>query len=180
MRNNGTSTTHLERVSESVTRSLAGRTSRRSFIGRLGKGAVAASLGSAGVALLRAPASAFALPCSGCSIACRYLRDWNQNSCPTNSCMCGSWVIHVLTTTCSSGYRRWTDCCNSGWCGAHGGERCDTSELDGSSHPTCHNPKDYPNTVNDTCGSSTTKIVCRKHNCVSSGAGAIDDYCHDN
>ena len=51
--------TILERVADGSARAFASRISRRSFFGRLGRGVVAVSLGSAGAQLLR-PTSAYA------------------------------------------------------------------------------------------------------------------------
>jgi hypothetical protein len=177
-------TTRLEGLSESVSRSLAGRVSRRSFLGRLGKGAIAASLGASSAALLRTPSSAqAALICSGssnnCSIACDYLKGWVVpysdrgkdlwNYCPTGTCKCGSWVVKVIQTTCGSTYRRWTDCCDTqkSWCPAHGGCNCNSTGADGNHHPSCCNTKEWGSCANDDCGKQgQTKIVCRFHKCV--------------
>lgn len=52
------SSTWLEELADSIARGLAGRVSRRSFLGRVGVGAVAASLGSVGVAVTRSQTAA--------------------------------------------------------------------------------------------------------------------------
>jgi hypothetical protein len=170
----GTDIGKLEETSGSLTRALASRTSRRSFMGRLGRGAIAASLGAAGAQLL-APAAAQAVgcgSCSGCSIGCGNLNQWNRNSCPPGSCSCGSWVIRVASSTCSSTLRRWTDCCNTGWCGDHAGGNCNSIGDDGRRHPSCCNPREY---FNGSCNANG-RIVCRRHSCVT-GANPIPDPC---
>ena len=146
--------TLLESYGKDVSRKLAFRISRRSFMGRLGKGAVAASLGGAGVALLsQSPALAHSCPCSNCgySIGCNNLTGNNQ--CPLDTCQCGCWCTNVSSGTCITGIREWCDCCG----GCSQGCRC----VDGL--PTCCYHKEYAGG----CGTlNQTHIMCRFHRCV--------------
>jgi hypothetical protein len=163
--------TALERLADRSTRGLGARLSRRSFMGRLGRGVVAVSLGSAGVELVRSPAaSAAACPpgcdCS-CSIVCAKLPGWTTNACPPNSCACGHWIF--FDNSCSSGLRKFHDCCGTGWCADHGGCKCVTFE----NRPTCCNNRAYSN---GSCFPSPGTVVCRYHECVSSGTGE-QNYC---
>lgn len=159
--------TWLENLNESISRSLASRFSRRSFMGRLGKGAVAATLGSAGVALVR-PEAALAASCpSGCncacSVSCEYLPGWGQNSCPTNgygTCACGSWCFS--TTQCPSGIRRWDDCCGINYCTKNPGTGCYC--VSSVNRPSCCNTKTY----SGGCGDASSIVACRMNTCVSS------------
>lgn len=149
------SVTHLESLSNRASRRLAGRISRRSFMGRVGKGAIAATLGSAGANLLLAPAIAHDNPCqAGCSIGCATLT--GSNNCPSGSCNCGCWCIRVPSGTCSSTYREWCDCCG----GCQGNLKC-VEGSDGLTHPSCYNHKAWPEGCDD------LHIKCRRHRCVS-------------
>lgn len=162
----------LENLHESISRALAGRISRRSFMGRLGKGMIAASLGTAGGVLVRAESAegshggcpSGCTKCA-CSVSCSYLPGWNQASCPTNgygTCACGSWCFS--TAECGSGIRRWTDCCGINYCNVNpgGGCRC----ISSVSRPACC----YHKTYGGGCGDSNSIIACRSHQCVSSCA----------
>jgi hypothetical protein len=166
---NRTDGSRLELAVGGASRSLAGRFSRRSFIGRLGLGVVAASLGESGLSLMRPGlAGATIASCGTCSVSCNYLPGWLQNSCPTNSCRCGHWCF--TDSTCPSGQtRRWTDCCDLGWCGAHGGCYCVTSK----NKVTCCNSRTY--SPYD-CNPSGAKVVCRFNAC-NSGCSGIPNYC---
>lgn len=173
--------TRLAGISETVSRSLAARVSRRSFFGRLGSGAVALSLGSAGATLL-SQQDAIAHSTCGCglctaapsndccsgrdSIGCGNLPGWNQNSCPTNSSLCGCWVISVATSTCSSGLREWCDCC--GGCGTPTDCHCYTAD-DGQFSPSCCRHKFYTGGTGDSC----SHIKCRRNRCVNDVHGGV-------
>ena len=168
--------TRLEWHSETATRALAGKLSRRSFLGRVGRGAIAITLGAQGMRLLT-PSLAIAdhHPCpSGCdcscSVSCNYLPGWNSNSCPNwpnGTCRCGSWCFN--DNTCASGMRRWIDCCNTGWCGNHGGCKC----IESKNRPTCCNDRAYSN---GDCSPSPGLIVCRIQTC-GSCAVSFPSYC---
>jgi hypothetical protein len=169
-------TSHLAELTESASRSLALRVSRRSFLSRLGRGVAMTAVGVTGTSLAGNVTQAYGITCSGCSIACAYLKGWKKNKCPTGSCNCGSWVVNVATSTCPGGLRRWTDCCNTGWCGNHGGANCDSTGADGNRHPSCYNGKEWCNCHNDSCGCSNCcgdpsrapRVVCRHHACLTS------------
>lgn len=151
--------TLLETFSKHSSTYLAGRVSRRSFMGRLGRGAIAATLGGAGATLLlNQRAEAHTCPCSNCgnSIGCGTLTGV-QGSCPSDTCQCGCWCINVSSDKCASGIREWCDCCG-GCAEGSGGCRC----VNGI--PTCCYHKEWP----EGCGSADTHIKCRYHKCVSS------------
>lgn len=156
--------TKLERYSKVATTRLARSVSRRSFIGRVGRGAIAASLGSAGAALLAnnsALAHTGGCGCAdgcGLSVSCDNLPGHMHNSCPSGSCGCGCWCCS--TTGCASGYREWCDCCG----GCSGGAGCANGK------PTCYNHAVWSNGCN-----GHIHIKCRRKNCVPrSSCGAID------
>lgn len=150
--------TRLERMSDTYSRRLAGRVSRRSFFGRLGQGAIAATLGSVGVDLLSRPAQAHSNWCqSNCSIGCAKLT--GTNWCPADTCECGCWCIRVSSSTCTSTYREWCDCCG----GCNDSNRGCVGGSDGLTHPTCLFHKEY----SGGCGTlGSTHIKCRRHQCV--------------
>lgn len=154
----------LEELSESISRALAARVSRRSFLGRMSTGAVAASIGTTAVVLTRPPAAA---ACThNCSISCVDLT--GSNNCPSNrytTCTCGSWCFS--DSGCASGIRRWEDCCGINYCNVAGGCRCV------SGYPTCCNTKTY----SDGCGTvGQSVVVCRLRFCVTN-CTVINNYC---
>jgi hypothetical protein len=172
----------LESMSNRVSRTLAGRVTRRSFLSRLGRGAIAVSLGSAAGATFLAGVAGGHTPdppadCGDCgphalecctsgrdSISCQELNGHNQNICPGSSESCGSWCITVSTSTCSSGFRKWTDCCGNAYC--DGGQNCHCeNDPGGTSRQSCCRHKFY---TGGQMTSSNQHIACRKHACVSS------------
>lgn len=164
----------LEGLSESATRGLAKRLSRRSLVGRFGRGVVAFSIGAAGMDLLRPSSATAALgcPCSGgcpCTVSCEYLPIWFNNECPAQTCRCGNWCFN--DNTCASGIRRWVDCCDLGWCANHGGCYC----VAAKNRPTCCLTHVYHN---GDCNPSGGITVCRMHSCVSScSTPPVNNYC---
>ena len=128
---------------ETLSRSLAARYSRRSFLGRVGLSTVAASVGTSAVALLT-PEAAFAAESDWCANV------MGTSFCDTTyGCYCGCWNV----SSCS-----FCDCCDKGsWCSSHGG--CKSS---GFGTVTCCNPKEH---LGQGCGVSTTKIICRDGFC---------------
>jgi hypothetical protein len=152
--------TWLEGVADAIARSLAGRVSRRSFVGRVGLGAVAASLGGVGVSLTRAQTAWASYPCpSGCnclcSTQCGNVFPGNPGgTCPSPTCKCGTWCFQ--DSVCGSGYRRYDDCCSINWCNANGGCKCVAGRA------SCCNGKTYP----EGCGDANSIIVCRTLQCV--------------
>lgn len=152
-------TTRAETLTDVLARGLATKISRRSFFGRLGKGAVVATLGGSGAALLM-PEAAWAHSCpSGCdcseSVTCATLT--GSNSCPSGTCECGCWLVSDCThcggsTNC---WKWWCDCCGGGYC--NGGANCRCV----GGHPSCCNHK----THSGGCGDSSWHIACRKSFC---------------
>lgn len=148
--------TRIEYLAGGFSRHLAGRISRRSFMGSVGRGAIAATMGTLATPFLIRPALAHTNSCqSFCSASCRALT--GSNSCPSGSCNCGCWCIRVSSSTCSSTYREWCDCC--GGCGDS--DRGCINGTDNLTHPTCLLHKEWPE------GCSDTHIKCRFHRCVS-------------
>lgn len=150
----------VDQFSESATRALADRFSRRSLLGGVGRGGIAMSLGGlAGVAALddTAEAHTVSCPCSGgCgnSVTCYDLT--GSNSCPSGTDGCGWWT--VCASPCS--YRKvWSDCCSTG-SGCDGGARC----VSGS--PSCYHHKTY----GCGCCSSSAHIKCRRWYCTGGGS----------
>jgi len=180
----GNQTSALEILGATVSRSMAAKLSRRSFVGRLGQGVIALTFGAAGATLFR-PASASALSCSDsscdpCSIACEHLNGFSGgNKCPNGTCDCGSWTVSLSTSgLCPQNLRRWIDCCDKGsWCANHGGPNCNSVGTDGRHKPSCCNHKEWGGCPFDSC-TGTGVIVCRRHICVSSKGNCYHDgYC---
>jgi len=157
-------TTYLEDFGDAVARGLAARVSRRSAIGRIGRGAVAVSLGGAGAALF-AP-NAAATSCTGVnSTRCECLVG-GSNSCPSDTCACGWWC--VSDATCASGHKFWTDCC--GGCNDGANCACVYDCVDGALRPYCCNLKEWGCGCG-TVGSQYSHIKCRIHTCGSCSPG---------
>ena len=154
-----TNGTVLEAAASRATRGLAGRISRRSFVGRAGLGIVAASVGGSGTALLF-PASAAAHTCpGGCdcseSVTCATLT--GANACPSGTCECGCWTVSDCTH-CSSEPN-----CTKSWCDCCGGDYCNPNPCNCvGGHPSCCNHK----THSGGCGVlNQWHIACRKSFC---------------
>lgn len=160
------------RMTQSAARSLASRTSRRSFIGRIGRTAVLAAttgafLGTVGVEEGLAHHWGGCGSCQnppiggGCcgqnTIGCANLT--GSNSCPGNTCNCGCWTITVSSSTCASRRREWCDCCG----GCADGSNCNCITVGGVPHPTCCRHKEW----NDGCQGCAKHIKCRRHRCVA-------------
>lgn len=159
----GDARTHLEDFSESITRHLAMRISRRSFLGRLGRGAIVASVGAAsGTVILAGEALAHTPPagCGGCSVHCSQLT--GNNRCPTGTALCGCWCISGAG--CAN-YKEWCDCCGDSYCSGPGRRQC----IGGS--PSCYNHRVYSST-------GDTHIACRRSRCVSlSECARVENPC---
>lgn len=164
-------TTRAEQVSDLIARSLAQHVSRRSFLGRLGKGVVAASLGAAGAEALLRPPTALGVNCgvNNCSVQCSHLPGWNQNACPTGTCECGCWCLISANPGCPNSHTQWCDCCGGSYC--NGGANCKCVSSCGTTYPSCCLTKDW----SGGCGDSSWHIACRKSNCRSSGCNFHDD-----
>lgn len=161
---------HLATTAGNLARRLATRTSRRSFIGRVGQAALVGAAASTGLGVLGArEALAHNSGCGSCSgivgfpqnccdqltVGCKNLT--GVNACPSNTCNCGCWIVNVSTSTCGSGRREWCDCC--GECGSGG--QCNCVDVNGTLHPTCCRHKEYSG-----CATCSGHIHCRKHRCV--------------
>jgi hypothetical protein len=172
--NTSPTSTRTEQLSDLIARSLAQHVSRRSFLGRLGKGAVAASLGAAGAEALFFPQSASAITCgvNGCSVQCSHFPGWNQNSCPTGTCECGSWCFTQHDSNCPNTYKKWSDCCG-GIC--NGGANCKCVDACGTSYPSCCYQKYW---TGFGCGQNDWYIACRASTCSSySNCDVHSDEC---
>jgi hypothetical protein len=137
------------RASESLSRSLATRFSRRSFLGNVGRGSlVLAGAGAGSLSLGAGPAQASICGHTS-SISCYDLT--GSNSCPGTSCGCGYWRI------CSSDncqYSKvWSDCCYpNGSCSC----TCNTP----TGEPSCCFPKEWA----QGCGGDLY-VKCRRWYC---------------
>lgn len=130
----------LEQQGQKASMGLASRVSRRSFMGRLGSGLAAASVGASAFELIGAGSAAAATNSATCSLII------GTNSCPSyRGCACGCW---------SAGSFNWCDCCDNGqWCN-HPGHSCHQT----SQGPTCCNSKEWTGG----CGTrGRTPIICR-------------------
>jgi hypothetical protein len=140
----------LELLGSWMSTRLAQRVTRASALGKLGRSAVAVSLGSAGVAFLAQEAGAHNVcayqgcdtnnpNCSPCcynlSVTCGSLTG-NYGSCPSGSYDCGYWEYTDNSCNTANHLRRWTDCCGSCSEGSIGDCR--------GGAPHCCNHKEYP------------------------------------
>jgi hypothetical protein len=163
--------TYLDEASGAVARHLANRVSRRSALGRLGLGAVAVSLGSAGAAIFAQRAEAYA--CPGCAICTNSVRcqclSGGSNSCPSDTCQCGWWCVN--DSGCTSGHKFWIDCCG-GCRDANGNVLCSCKYdcIDGATRPYCCYTKEWGCGCG-TQGSIWSLIKCRIHVCGSCTPG---------
>lgn len=151
-----------------ISRMLAGRTSRRSFLARVGQGTVALSVGSAfapriiGEAHAEGPCNCGICPsgascCSGNSATC--LCVWGENSCPSGSCIGGCWWEPVSTSQCGTGIREWCDCIQ----GCE--QNCRCISCNGQTQARCCYHKTYSS--RSQCGDACNHIRCRRHRCVT-------------
>lgn len=177
----------IEGAAAGLSRAAAGRVSRRSFLGRLGRFTVVAAGAGSGLALLTDPALAvcgdFNCDCagrpgdSGCgsgrscpscqkcghSVTCKGLTGVT-GACPPGTRTCGSWTCNCGSGTCGGGLREWVDCCpedGNTVCNPDSSCTC-VMDDDGCTHPTCCYRKDY-------AGGSITSckfIRCRFHRCL--------------
>jgi hypothetical protein len=108
-----------------ISQSLAVRTPRRSFLGRLGTLTIAAgagtAVGGAGTALWAGPSSVLATchdgkgACGSTSAYCGCTS--STQTCPSGTCECGCWMSCPHPTKCGSKATRFCDCCvSSGGC----------------------------------------------------------------
>jgi len=169
----GDGDTRLEAGVGNLSRALAQRLTRRSALTRLGQYGAALSLGAAGAALLdeKAWAAAACSCCGQCtggsccgseSVWCANLPGWYQNSCPSGTCGCGSWVAGTCSSS-STPYLRYADCC--GACGD--GSYC---YCPGGA-PSCCHTQTYTNgscsNCTNTCCGTVNHVKCRRWFCSS-------------
>lgn len=143
----------MDKMSERVSRQLAGRFSRRSMLGSLGKGAVTLSAVGAGLELTAGTAMA---ACGGntTSITCATLT--GSNSCPANTCGCGYWQTCSQSECSSSAGKIWSDCCAQYACSC----TCP------SGFPSCCFQKEW----GQGCGTGgQSNVICRRWYCGSGG-----------
>ncbi len=137
---------HIESAVGDAAREFASRFSRRSFLGRLGATAVAASVGTSAAVLYEAPAAAAAF-----SEACGNVFPGLGYCDTSKGCYCGCW---------NSGTCSFCDCCDkSGYCTS--GNHCHTYP-DGA--PICCYKKEWSSPAG--CGVvGQTTIICRDGFC---------------
>lgn len=122
-----------DRVAGRISRAMAARFPRRSFFGRVGVYAAAATVGGGALSLLSQEAAlAGGCGCNGYeSVSCGCLT--GSNSCPSGTCGCGCWAV---CGGCGDYAKMWCDCCNESYHSA----RCVSSC---SSDPSNCFTKDY-------------------------------------
>lgn len=164
----GTDSSRLAASTGVAARFLANRTSRRSFLTRVGQGSVALAVGSAASGLVAAEAVADG-PCncglcpSGAS-CCNFnsttcLCLTGENKCPDGSCIGGCWWEVVSTSQCGTGIREWCDCV------AGCEQSCTCVTCNGGSAARCCRHKTYAS--RSQCGNGCNHIRCRRHRCIS-------------
>lgn len=139
---------------------LASTMTRRGFLGRASKAALVLAGGGTIVGVLAGPAEATLL-CDACHPTCTACSTANRpnpgcgdpsrsatclavlgvgGDCSGATTRCGSWACSC--SSCASGTKRWTDCCETGnHC--NNGASCVT-DVDGVTRPTCRFRKCYP------------------------------------
>lgn len=160
----------LDIAGERMSRQLATRFGRRSFLGYLGRGTVGLALVGFGTRAAVAPPEAAAHGrCGRLSVTCARLT--GNNTCPPGTCYCGYWF--QCHRPCGRGnVARMMDCCSMGDT-CEGRSRCDDVV-------TCWHHKVY----SQGCGSLNPpysrrkSIRCRVIECTSaSNAGRAYDNC---
>jgi hypothetical protein len=141
----------IDTVTESMSRRLGTRLSRRSFFGRLGAGLALAGGGS--LALRTGVAFGEEFACCGCA-TCGYSSTCQTEggACPSGTCACGSWLLCNCTGTRGMVMRRYRDCCAA----CTGGCFCGWDNK-----PRCYYPAPYA-----TCNGHN-KVRCRSIFCTT-------------
>src|SRR5712691_5283830 len=158
----------VDRFAGGMSRAMATRFTRRSFFGKVGRYAAAATVGGSALAVLF-PESAYATNgcvngggnCSGQdSVNCFCLT--GSSTCPSGTCQCGCWQSCDGSGTAGGRvvHSQWCDCCNMT---AHQTASCVTG---------CGNkPKNCFNKTHTGSGTGCNPgftIRCRKLTCLSS------------
>jgi hypothetical protein len=146
----------IDGLAERLSRALADRYSRRSFLGGVGRTSAVLALGGGATLAWPGVANAHNNPCrEDLSVTCYRLT--GTNDCPSDTCGCGYWELCGVSP-CSSGQaKRWTDCCAEEHYGCENRRGC----VDHA--PTCFNHKDYK----QGCRNEIGAIRCRMWRCVN-------------
>ena len=154
--------TRAESATEGVTRWIAGRSPRRSFLGTIGRVMLVSATGAAGSTALWEE-SAQAVPLCGInghSVRCYCLT--GSNSCPSGTCECGYWGAcpgQGDITFCSPKITYWHDCCDLDGCSSACVDDCGR----GTMH-SCYYHKEY----SGGCGTINVSVIrCRYWSCSS-------------
>lgn len=141
---------------QQLTRWVASKTPRRSFLGLAGRLTLAV-VGGGAAGLLLWEETAYAGGCCGASnsVGCKCLT--GVNLCPSGTCECGCWT--ACTPQCGALTTHWCDCCDT--------SGCNTQCISGCNNkPKCCFPKEW----RGGCGSRDQTIIrCRHYEC---GPGA--------
>lgn len=160
------SSTALSDASARVARFLAGRTTRRSLLARVGQGSIVVAMG--GGAALRLADVAYAdggCNCGACpscgsctanSATCNCA--FGINTCTNGSCIGGCWW--ESWSGCQSGIREWCDCVSG--CD----NPCTCVNCSTGQHPRCCRHKTYSS--RSQCGNGCNHIRCRRWTCIGS------------
>lgn len=176
-------------LAEMAAQGLAKRSSRRSFLGYLGKVALFAAGAPAFINMTAREALALQCNCDGpgCNQGCgspRPLTCGQQGHsvtckgltgsgcpatggtggvCPNNTHPCGSWTCQCALPGCPNNTRTWVDCCadtSSSLCDAASSAQC-ICDVDGVTRATCK----YHHCYSNGGGTGCNFIRCRWANC---------------
>lgn len=145
----------VDRLAASMSRTMAMKFARRSFLGRVGVYATAAVGGAASTLLLQEPALALAPANCGCngdtSVTCVCLT--GTNACPSGTCECGCWTACNTDFCALPNSVSFCDCCNTS-------SHSSTCVQDCSSKPSNCFGQEWTGT----CSPGFT-IRCRQYSC---------------
>lgn len=136
-----------------LTRHIAAKSPRRSFLGKLGRLSLAAVAGSAAAVRLLEETAYGHSSCCGAShsVSCSCLT--GVNGCPSGTCECGCWS--ACDAKCGDRVTRWCDCCDTSGCTKDCVAGC-------NNEPKCCFHKPY----SGGCGTiGETHVRCRKWSC---------------
>ncbi len=156
----------LDRITDRMSRALAARVPRRTFLGKVGRYTAAAAVGGTASTLLwqdSALAACGTPPCGySSSVSCQCLFGSPSGACPSNTCECGCWVECNHTRCASPHWTQWCDCC---WTSTP--NRCDCI---GSC--SCRPNNCFTKEWGGGCGTiNVTVIRCRTFSCVNGATG---------